>query len=114
MYSFSSLPPDVANLTGVQFLPRVLGLFLGLLAMAAVGHALATSVRRRRHDLGSRAVGRFVARDVLRTLTAQAWTLVAIGLAFGIPLGIALGQVSWQRVAEQIGVRARPPCHRSR
>ena len=66
VYSFSSPPPDVANLLGVQFLPRVLGLFLGLLAVAAVGHALATSVRRRRHDLGVvRAVG-FVARDVLR------------------------------------------------
>ena len=52
VYSFSSPPPDVANLDGVQFLPRVLGLFLGLLAIAAVGHALATSVRRRRHDLG--------------------------------------------------------------
>ena len=55
VYSFPSLPPDVANLDGVQFLPRVLGLFLGLLAIAAVGHALASSVRRRRHDLGSRA-----------------------------------------------------------
>jgi ABC-type antimicrobial peptide transport system permease subunit len=71
-----------------------------------VGHALASSVRRRRHDLGVvRAVG-FVARDVLRALTAQSWTLVAIGLAVGIPLGIALGRVCWQLVAEEIGVRA--------
>jgi ABC-type lipoprotein release transport system permease subunit len=109
VYSFSSPPPDVANLSGVQFLPRILGLFLGLLAIAAVGHALASSVRRRRHDLGVvRAVG-FVARDVLRALTAQSWTLVAIGLALGIPLGIALGRVSWQLVADQIGVRASAP-----
>ena len=106
VYSFSSPPADIAHLAGVQFLPRVLGLFLGLLAIAAVGHALASSVRRRRHDLGVvRSVG-FVARDVLRALTAQSWTLVAIGLALGIPLGIALGRVSWQLVAEQIGVRA--------
>ncbi|MET0903738.1 MAG: ABC transporter permease [Acidimicrobiales bacterium] len=109
VYSFSSPPPDVANLLGVQFLPRLLGMFLGLLAIAAVGHALASSVRRRRHDLGVvRAVG-FVARDVLRALTTQSWTLVAIGLAFGIPLGIALGRMAWQVVAEQIGVRASAP-----
>ena len=50
-----------------------------------------------------------LARDVLRALTTQSWTLVAIGLAFGIPLGIALGRVAWQVVAEQIGVRASAP-----
>ena len=44
--------------------------------LAAVGHALATSVRRRRHDLGIvRSLG-FVARDVLRTIAAQSWTMV--------------------------------------
>jgi ABC-type lipoprotein release transport system permease subunit len=101
VYSFSSLPPDVAHLDEVQFLPRVLGVFLGLLAVAAVGHALATSVRRRRHDLGIVRSFGFVARDVLHTLTAQSWTLVA----FGLVLGIALGRVSWQLVADQIGVR---------
>ena len=106
VYSFPSPPPDVAHLSGVQFLPRVLGLFLGLLALAAVGHALATSVRRRRHDLGVvRSLG-FVGRDVLRAITTQSWTLVAIGLVLGIPLGIAAGRVAWQLVAEQIGVRA--------
>jgi ABC-type lipoprotein release transport system permease subunit len=106
VYAFPSLPPDVANLDGVQFLPRVLGVFLGLLAMAAVGHALASSVRRRRHDLGIvRSLG-FVARDIARALAAQSWTLVAIGLVFGIPLGIAVGRVAWQLVAEQLGVRA--------
>jgi ABC-type lipoprotein release transport system permease subunit len=104
VYSYSSLPPDVANLEEVQFLPRVLGLFLGLLAVAAVGHALATSVRRRRHDIGIvRSLG-FVARDVLRALATQSWTLVVFGLIVGIPLGIALGRVSWQLVADQIGV----------
>jgi hypothetical protein len=109
VYSFSSPPPDVANLNGVQFLPRVLGVFLGLLALAAVAHTLATSVRRRRRDLGIVRSFGFVAWDVLRTLATQSWTLVGIGVAFGIPLGIALGRVSWQLVAEQIGVRGSTP-----
>ena len=105
VYAFPSPPPDVENLDGVRFLPRVLGVFLGLLALAAVGHALATSVRRRRHDLGIvRSVG-FVAREVLHTLTAQSWTLVIIGLVAGIPLGVATGRVAWGVVADGIGVR---------
>jgi ABC-type antimicrobial peptide transport system permease subunit len=90
----------------VQFLPRVLGVFLALLALAAVGHALATSVRRRRHDLGIvRALG-FVGRDVLQTITAQSWTLIAIGLVAGVPLGVAIGRLAWKVVADGIGVHA--------
>jgi ABC-type lipoprotein release transport system permease subunit len=84
----------------------VLGLFLALLALAAVGHALATSIRRRRHDLGIvRALG-FVGRDVLGTLAAQSWTLAVIGVVVGIPLGVAIGRVAWTVVADGIGVRA--------
>jgi hypothetical protein len=30
-------------------------------------------------------------------------------LAFGIPLGVALGRMAWQVVADQIGVRASAP-----
>ena len=70
--------------------------------------------RHQRAPSPSRPRGRAVAsassaRDVLRALTTQSWTLVAIGLVFGIPLGIALGRVAWQLVAEQIGVRASAP-----
>ena len=106
VYAFPSPPPDVENLAGVQHLPRLLGVFLGLLALAAVAHALATSVRRRRHDLGIvRSLG-FIGRDIVRTLTAQSWTLVILGLAVGIPLGVAVGRVAWGVVADGIGVRA--------
>ena len=109
VYAFPSPPADVANLSGVRFLPRLLGLFLGLLALAAIAHALATSVRRRRHDLGIvRSLG-FVTRDVLRTIAAQSWTMVAVGLVVGIPLGVAAGRVAWSVVADGIGVAASAP-----
>jgi predicted lysophospholipase L1 biosynthesis ABC-type transport system permease subunit len=109
VYAFPTAPPDVDHLAGVRHLPKLLGLFLGLLAVAAVAHALATSVRRRRHDLGIvRSLG-FVGRDVIRTLTAQSWTLVVLGLVVGIPLGVAMGRVAWGVVADGIGVRADAP-----
>ncbi len=108
VYAFPSPPPDVANLAAVRFLPRLLGVFLGLLALAAVGHALATSLRRRRHDISIvRALG-FVGRDVARTISAQSLTLMVIGLAAGVPLGLAIGRVSWRMVADGIGVSSQP------
>ena len=106
IYAYPTPPPDVANLEAVQFLPRLLGLFLSILALAAVGHALATSTRRRRHDLGIvRSLG-FVSRDLRRTLDTQSMTLVAGGLLVGIPIGIAVGRIAWKVVADGIGVRA--------
>ena len=47
----SPRPQDVLNLRNVRPLPRALAAFLVLLGVAALGHALVTSVRRRRHEL---------------------------------------------------------------
>jgi len=104
VYSYPSLPPDVANLEAVRFLPRLLGAFLGILALAAVWHAVATNVQRRRRELGTvRALG-FVAADVRRSVAAQSTTLVLLGLAVGLPVGLILGRTTWRLVAEGIGV----------
>ena len=105
IYAYPTPPPDVANLEAVRFLPRLLGLFLSILALAAVGHALATSTRRRRHDLGIvRSLG-FVGRDLRQALGAQSMTLVAGGLLVGVPIGLAVGRTAWKVVADGIGVR---------
>ena len=54
----AAVPVEVAELHDVRVLPVVLGLFLALLAVGAVGHALASAVRRRAHDLAVlRALG---------------------------------------------------------
>lgn len=92
--------PEATQLRNVELLPVVLGCFLALLAVGAVGHALATAVRRRRHDVAVlRALGmtRWQARGVVVT---QATVLAAVGLLFGIPLGLALGRVLWRFVAD--------------
>lgn len=108
IYAYPALPADVANLDAVRFLPRLLGLFLGLLALTAVGHALTTSVHRRRRDLGIvRSLG-FRGVDIARTIAAQSLTLIVTGLVVGIPMGIVIGRLSWRLVAEGIGVSATP------
>src|SRR4029077_19461028 len=93
------LPQALLEVRDVTVLPFALGSFLALLALGAVGHALATAVRRRRHELAvlrARGITRLQSRLVVIT---QASLLAAIGLAFGVPLGVVLGRVTWRLVA---------------
>jgi cell division protein FtsX len=89
------------NLKGVRSVPMALGGFLALLAVGAVGHALASTVRRRRHDLAVLRVIGLTRRQARATVAWQATTLAAIGLVFGVPFGVALGRTLWQVVAER-------------
>jgi hypothetical protein len=93
-------PSRLAELEQVRRLPLFLAAFLAVLAVGAVGHALATAVRRRRHDLAVlRALGatRWDCRSVVLT---QASLLALFGLVVGVPTGVALGQTLWRGVAE--------------
>ena len=96
----ASPPQDLLLLRNVRTLPRVLAAFLGLLGVAALGHALVTSVRRRRHDLAVlRAIG-FRPGQNAAMIAWQATTVAIIGLLVGLPLGVATGRISWRWVAE--------------
>ena len=93
----------------VAVLPLALSAFLAVLAVGAVGHALSIAVRRRRHELAVlRALGltRWQSRLVIVT---QATLLAVIGLAFGIPLGIALGRTLWRAAADLAPLAYQPP-----
>jgi ABC-type lipoprotein release transport system permease subunit len=108
---FSPLAPPsrLAELEELQRLPLFLAGFLALLAVAAVGHALATAVRRRRHDLAVlRALG--VTRwQSAATVLVQATLLALVGLAAGVPLGFALGRTLWRSVADTTPIEYVPP-----
>jgi ABC-type lipoprotein release transport system permease subunit len=91
---------DQENLKGVRQVPLALGAFLAVLAVGAVGHALASTVRRRRHDVAVLRVLGLTRRQARATVAWQATTLAFVGLAFGLPLGIAAGRVIWRIVAE--------------
>jgi len=100
---------EVAALRDVRVLPVVLGIFLALLAIGAVGHALATAVRRRSHDLAVlRALGmtQWQCRWVVVT---QATVLAVVGLIFGVPLGLAVGRSVWRAVANYTPLQYAPP-----
>jgi ABC-type antimicrobial peptide transport system permease subunit len=111
--AFTFTPPDpipeVQQVKDLEALPLALSAFLALLAVSAVGHALATAVRRRRHDLAVlRALG--ITRPQARlVVTTQATLMAVIGLVFGVPLGIALGRVVWRVVAGFTPLAYHPP-----
>jgi hypothetical protein len=101
-------PLAVANLADLDNLPDALGAFLGLVGVAALAHALASTVRRRRRDLAAlRAVG-FTPAQCGGAVATMAGTTAAIGLAAGIPLGLGLGRLAWWAVADGTGVATDP------
>jgi ABC-type lipoprotein release transport system permease subunit len=97
---------EIHRLQLVDWTPLAIALLLGLLAIVAVGNALVTSVRRRRHDLAVlKAVG-FERRQVRATVAWQATTLACVGLVVGIPAGVVLGRFVWRLVADPLGIGA--------
>ncbi len=108
-FDFAAQPAQVGQIRQVRALPVVLGGFLALLAMGAVGHALATAVRRRSGDLAVlRVLGMTLPQSRVVVMT-QASVLAVTGLLFGVPLGLALGRAVWRLVANQTPVQYAPP-----
>jgi predicted lysophospholipase L1 biosynthesis ABC-type transport system permease subunit len=104
-----TLPVEASLIRQVERLPVFLGGFLAVLAVAAVGHALASAVRRRAHDLAVlRALGMTRAQCRLVVVT-HASVIALLGLAFGLPIGLALGRTVWRVVADYTPVEYVPP-----
>lgn len=98
------VPVEIDRIRKVDWIPATLAGLLALLALIAIGHALVTTVRRRRHDLAIlRTIG-FTPHQARSTIAWQATLLAAIGLAGGIPLGIIVGRAAWTITAESLGV----------
>jgi ABC-type antimicrobial peptide transport system permease subunit len=80
-----------------------------VLAVGAVGHALSIAVRRRSDELAVlRALG-LTRRQSRLVVVTQASLLAAIGIIFGIPLGLALGRVLWHAAANTMPLAYEPP-----
>ena len=101
-------PADIANYARVRATPLILAGLLAVIAAAMIGHALVTSVRRRRHDLAILKTLGFVRRQVSATVAWQATTFAVVALALGLPIGIAVGRWIWTVFADQLGVPPEP------
>ena len=102
-------PARMAELAEIQRLPLFLAGFLALLAVGAVGHALASAVQRRRHDIAVlRALG-VTRRQSRWMVVTQATCLALFGLVVGIPAGLAVGRTLWRIVADSTPLAYQTP-----
>jgi hypothetical protein len=99
-------PSEVRNVTDLGRLPDALGLFLSLLAAAALAHGLVLTSSRRQHDIAVlRSLG-FTPRQVGASVLTMAGVTALVGLVVGVPLGLAVGRLVWHQVAASTQVAA--------
>ncbi len=92
-------PKERAELAELRTMPLYLAGFLAILAVGAIAHTLASTARRRRHDVAMlRALG-MRPRDTATIVFVQAIAIAVVGLAIGLPLGLAVGRTVWRTVA---------------
>jgi ABC-type lipoprotein release transport system permease subunit len=102
-------PLELANLHNVRTLPTVLAVFLAVLGAIAVGHALFSSVYRRRRDFAVlQSLG--VTRGGVRAMiTAHATVVGAAGLVVGLPIGLIAGRAGWEAITDRVPLTFRSP-----
>ncbi|MCU1368326.1 MAG: hypothetical protein JWN39_3965 [Ilumatobacteraceae bacterium] len=105
----AEVPYELSNLHNVRRLPTLLAIFLTVLGIVAVGHALFTTVRRRGKDfavMSALGVTRTGSRIVL---AVQGSTVAVVGLLFGLPLGLLAGRAGWQAITDRVPLTFRSP-----
>ena len=102
-------PATISDLAAVRGLPSALvTLFATGMALAALA-GLASGTRARRQELAVvRALGA-TGRQRRGSVRVHVLTTVVLGLAVGLPLGVAAGRVGYRRFAEDLGVAADAP-----
>jgi FtsX-like permease family len=102
-------PSELTNLHNVRTLPTVLAIFLAVLGAIAIGHALFSSVYRRRRDFAvMQSLG--VTRSGVRAMIAAHATVVGVaGLLVGVPIGLIAGRAGWQAITDRVPLTFRSP-----
>ncbi|NAS22932.1 FtsX-like permease family protein [Herbidospora sp. NEAU-GS84] len=102
-------PEQLAQMRVVEPLPIALAVFLGLLALGAVAHALVTAVRRRGHEMAVLRACGLTGGQARGVVLTQATVLALTGLLFGVPLGFVVGRALWGVVADTMPFFYHPP-----
>jgi ABC-type antimicrobial peptide transport system permease subunit len=107
-YADAVRPPEIVDADRMRTVPLLAGALLVLAAVIGLALAVVVSVRGRRRELAIlRALG-FTGRQLRTSVHVQAVATMAVALACGIPVGIALGRVAWRAFADRLGVAAGP------
>lgn len=101
---FPTPPGEVEQLQSVEHLPWVLAGFLALLAVVALLHAAAATVRRRRRDLAILRTLGCTARQLRAIVSVQVVALTSGGAVLGALLGVVGGRQVWQLVVDRMSL----------
>jgi hypothetical protein len=88
-------PAEIVNYKSMGTMPVILAGGVAAGAVAGLGLALVTSVRRRRRDLALLKTLGFTRRQLAATVGWQSTVVAVVGLVIGVPLGIAAGRWLW-------------------
>jgi predicted lysophospholipase L1 biosynthesis ABC-type transport system permease subunit len=97
-------PAGLAAWSSLRRLPVLLGLLLGLLAMASLTHGLAMSNQLHRRDLAVLNSLGMRTRQLTSVVCWQAAAIVGASLVIGVPLGLIAGRAAWRILVERMGV----------
>jgi hypothetical protein len=102
--SLPTVPVEIGRLRQITWLPVALATMIGGLALLAVGHAIVTSVRRRRRDFAIFKTLGFDRGQVRTAVAGQAMAFGLAGVVIGVPAGLIAGHLVWSVVASGLGV----------
>jgi putative ABC transport system permease protein len=97
-------PVELVNFGQSVNFPLLFGIALSLFGAATMVHLLLVSVNRRRTEAGLLKVLGFLRRQVAAVVGWQATVVALVGIAAGVPLGIAAGKITWRLFATNFGV----------
>jgi ABC-type lipoprotein release transport system permease subunit len=105
----AAVPLELANLQDLAQLPTILGAFLALLALVALGYILFTSGRVRKVELAVLKTLGLDRRSSRVIIFSQATAISLVGLLAGIPLGLAAARWGWAAVTSRVPLVDVPP-----
>jgi hypothetical protein len=97
-------PVELVNFGQSVSFPLLFGIALSLFGAATMVHLLLVSVNRWRTEAGLLKVLGFLRRQVAAVVSWQATVVALVGIAAGVPLGIAVGRIAWRLFATNFGV----------
>jgi MacB-like periplasmic core domain/FtsX-like permease family len=95
-------PAEIVNYRTMGAIPAILAAALAAGATAALALTLVASVRQRRRDLALLRTLGFLQRQLASVVVWQASVAAAIGILFGVPIGIIVGRWLWILFARSI------------
>ena len=101
--SVLTVPVNLVNFGQAVNFPAFLGVTLALFGAATLGHLLLVSVVRRRREIALLKVLGFVRIQVGTAVCWQATTVALIGIALGVPTGLAIGAGVWNPFILNLG-----------